>query len=91
MAETRKPTMGKMIFSRCETCLGGFIRIKRSSRITSYNVCYTKLLRITPSHNPPDNGGIKYNPPNGGPADTDVTGWIAATANIYLRQGLQVV
>ncbi len=46
---------------------------------------------ITPSHNPPDNGGIKYNPPNGGPADTDVTGWIAATANAYLRQNLRGV
>ncbi len=46
---------------------------------------------ITPSHNPPDNGGIKYNPPNGGPADTDVTGWIAATANTYLRQNLRGV
>ena len=31
---------------------------------------------ITPSHNPPEDGGFKYNPPNGGPADTDVTGWI---------------
>ena len=31
---------------------------------------------VTPSHNPPDNGGFKYNPPNGGPADTDITGWI---------------
>ena len=39
---------------------------------------------ITPSHNPPDNGGIKYNPPNGGPADTDVTGWIAGRANELL-------
>ena len=36
---------------------------------------------ITPSHNPPDNGGFKYNPPNGGPADTDITGWIEARAN----------
>ena len=44
---------------------------------------------ITPSHNPPDNGGIKYNPPNGGPADTDVTSAIAATANDYLRRGLE--
>lgn len=43
---------------------------------------------ITPSHNPPDNGGIKYNPPNGGPADTDVTAMIAATANDYLHRGL---
>jgi phosphoglucomutase len=43
---------------------------------------------ITPSHNPPDNGGIKYNPPNGGPADTDVTSEIAAKANDYLRNKL---
>ena len=46
---------------------------------------------ITPSHNPPDNGGIKYNPPNGGPADTDVTGWIADRANSYLRDALHGV
>jgi phosphoglucomutase len=39
---------------------------------------------ITPSHNPPDNGGIKYNPPNGGPADADATGWIADRANALL-------
>jgi phosphoglucomutase len=39
---------------------------------------------ITPSHNPPDAGGFKYNPPNGGPADTDVTGWIADRANDLL-------
>lgn len=44
---------------------------------------------ITPSHNPPDNGGIKYNPPNGGPADTDVTSVIADAANAYLRNGLR--
>ena len=41
---------------------------------------------ITPSHNPPDNGGIKYNPPNGGPADTDVTKKIADTANALLQK-----
>ena len=40
---------------------------------------------ITPSHNPPDNGGIKYNPPNGGPADTDITAWIADKANALLK------
>ncbi|MFO0852034.1 MAG: phosphoglucomutase (alpha-D-glucose-1,6-bisphosphate-dependent) [Gemmataceae bacterium] len=39
---------------------------------------------ITPSHNPPEDGGIKYNPPNGGPADTDVTSWIEERANEYL-------
>ena len=43
---------------------------------------------VTPSHNPPDSGGFKYNPPNGGPADTDVTGWIEVTANALLAGGL---
>jgi phosphoglucomutase len=42
---------------------------------------------ITPSHNPPDNGGFKYNPPNGGPADSDVTQWIETRANELLRSG----
>jgi phosphoglucomutase len=46
---------------------------------------------VTPSHNPPDNGGFKYNPPNGGPADNDVTGWIEARANAFLESGLQDV
>jgi phosphoglucomutase len=40
---------------------------------------------ITPSHNPPDNGGFKYNPTNGGPADTDITNWIENRANELLR------
>ncbi len=42
---------------------------------------------ITPSHNPPGDGGFKYNPQNGGPADTDVTGWIQNRANDLLRSG----
>jgi phosphoglucomutase len=42
---------------------------------------------ITPSHNPPNDGGFKYNPPNGGPADTDVTSWIQDRANALLRAG----
>ena len=42
---------------------------------------------ITPSHNPPEDGGFKYNPPNGGPADTDVTGWVQNRANDLLRTG----
>jgi phosphoglucomutase len=42
---------------------------------------------ITPSHNPPEDGGFKYNPTNGGPADTDVTKWIEARANALLRAG----
>ncbi|HJY41410.1 MAG TPA: phosphoglucomutase (alpha-D-glucose-1,6-bisphosphate-dependent) [Steroidobacteraceae bacterium] len=41
---------------------------------------------ITPSHNPPEDGGFKYNPPNGGPADSDVTGWIQRRANELLRE-----
>jgi len=40
---------------------------------------------ITPSHNPPEDGGFKYNPPNGGPADTDVTRWVESRANELLR------
>src|SRR5437016_2211949 len=40
---------------------------------------------ITPSHNPPEDGGFKYNPPNGGPADTDVTGWVQDRANQLVR------
>jgi phosphoglucomutase len=46
---------------------------------------------ITPSHNPPDNGGFKYNPPDGGPADTEVTGWIEAKANGLMQAGLSGV
>jgi len=42
---------------------------------------------ITPSHNPPRDGGLKYNPPNGGPADTEVTLWVEARANELLRKG----
>jgi len=42
---------------------------------------------ITPSHNPPEDGGLKYNPPNGGPADTDVTRWVQGRANELLRGG----
>ncbi|MEU7866853.1 phosphoglucomutase (alpha-D-glucose-1,6-bisphosphate-dependent) [Dactylosporangium sp. NPDC049140] len=46
---------------------------------------------VTPSHNPPEDGGFKYNPPNGGPADTDVTKWIQDRANELLRGGLDGV
>ncbi|MEJ2107395.1 MAG: phosphoglucomutase (alpha-D-glucose-1,6-bisphosphate-dependent) [Acidiferrobacteraceae bacterium] len=46
---------------------------------------------ITPSHNPPHNGGFKYNPPNGGPADTDVTAWIEGRANALLESDLKGV
>jgi phosphoglucomutase len=43
---------------------------------------------ITPSHNPPEDGGFKYNPPNGGPADTDITAGIERAANAFLEAGL---
>ena len=46
---------------------------------------------VTPSHNPPEDGGFKYNPPNGGPADTDVTGWIQDEANRLLESGWESV
>jgi len=66
-----------------------------SHTILAYNRGRDKGLAdgivITPSHNPPDNGGFKYNPPNGGPADTGVTGWIEAKANAFLQDGLHGV
>jgi phosphoglucomutase len=46
---------------------------------------------VTPSHNPPRDGGFKYNPPTGGPADTDATGWIARRANELVAAGLSGV
>ncbi|ULA70053.1 MAG: hypothetical protein LZF62_480252 [Nitrospira sp.] len=46
---------------------------------------------LTPSHNPPEYGGFKYNPPHGGPADHDVTGWIEGRANAFLESDLQGV
>ena len=46
---------------------------------------------ITPSHNPPHDGGFKYNPPNGGPAETGITGWIETKANEFLESGLKGV
>jgi phosphoglucomutase len=66
-----------------------------SHAIVCYNRGRTSGLAdgivVTPSHNPPDNGGFKYNPPNGGPADVDVTGWIGARANEFLERRLDGV
>lgn len=66
-----------------------------SHAILSYNLGRKTGLAdgivISPSHNPPDEGGFKYNPPNGGPADVDVTGWIAKTANALLDKKLEDV
>ena len=46
---------------------------------------------ITPSHNPPSDGGFKYNPPNGGPADTNVTEWIQKRANALIEKGIEKI
>src|SRR6516164_1527561 len=62
-----------------------------SRAILVYNRSRMKRLAdgivITPSHNPPEDGGFKYNPPSGGPADTDVTHWVEGRANELLRAG----
>ncbi len=55
------------------------------------NTALADGIVVTPSHNPPRDGGFKYNPPNGGPADTDATGAIAKRANDILRGGLKDV
>jgi phosphoglucomutase len=65
-----------------------------SHAILSYNRTHTRRadgVVITPSHNPPDDGGIKYNPPNGGPADTDITGAVEARANELLAGAVSAV
>jgi phosphoglucomutase len=63
-----------------------------SHAILTYNKGRTQGLAdgvvVTPSHNPPEDGGFKYNPPNGGPADTDITGAIERAANRYLENDL---
>jgi phosphoglucomutase len=66
-----------------------------SHAILSHNRGKTSRLAdgivVTPSHNPPEDGGFKYNPPNGGPADTDVTDWVQTRANAILKGKLAEV
>jgi phosphoglucomutase len=66
-----------------------------SHAILSYNhgrkIGLADGVVISPSHNPPDEGGFKYNPANGGPADVDITGWIEQTANAFLVRKLEGV
>ena len=66
-----------------------------SHAILTYNRGRTSGLAdgvvVTPSHNPPEDGGFKYNPPHGGPADTDATGWIERQANQFLADDLDGV
>ena len=66
-----------------------------SHAILTYNRGKTSGLAdgivVTPSHNPPEDGGFKYDPPNGGPADASITGWIQDRANAFLADGLKGV
>ena len=66
-----------------------------SHAILTYNLGRTSGLAdgivITPSHNPPEDGGFKYNPPHGGPADSNATKWIEQTANAFIAGGLKEV
>ncbi|MCP1386984.1 phosphoglucomutase (alpha-D-glucose-1,6-bisphosphate-dependent) [Corynebacterium sp. TA-R-1] len=64
---------------------------KLTGGVTGTDAARADGIVITPSHNPPRDGGFKYNPPNGGPAGTDATDWIAARANDYLGRGLEGV
>ncbi|HEX2902439.1 MAG TPA: phosphoglucomutase (alpha-D-glucose-1,6-bisphosphate-dependent) [Jatrophihabitans sp.] len=75
---------------------GGYTPTPSLSRaILAYNSGHTEHradgVVVTPSHNPPSDGGYKYNPPNGGPAGTDITGWIQDRANELLAGGLRGV
>jgi len=66
-----------------------------SHAILTHNRTHTSSVAdgivVTPSHNPPEDGGFKYNPPQGGPADTDITDWIAGKANELLASGNRFV
>lgn len=73
------------------------VRVDRDGGYTPTPVISHAILRagnadgivITPSHNPPEDGGFKYNPPHGGPADTDITGWIERRANELLTATIE--
>jgi phosphoglucomutase len=63
----------------------------RGKDLSAKGVVLADGIVVTPSHNPPSDGGFKYNPPHGGPADTDATTAIADAANAHLRDGLRQV
>ncbi|APT85370.1 phosphoglucomutase (alpha-D-glucose-1,6-bisphosphate-dependent) [Corynebacterium aquilae] len=77
---TPTPAVSHAILSHNATLTGG---------VTGTDPKRADGIVITPSHNPPRDGGFKYNPPNGGPADTDATDWIANRANEILRGGMK--
>lgn len=79
---TPTPAVSQAILSHNATLEGG---------VTGTDPKRADGIVITPSHNPPRDGGFKYNPPSGGPADTDATDWIAERANDYLRKNLEGV
>ena len=90
--------------SRCSAAAGVETILQRDDGVTPTPVISHAILSynsgrttgrcdgivITPSHNPPRDGGFKYNPPHGGPADSDVTSWIEDRANSLLRSGIDV-
>jgi phosphoglucomutase len=86
---------GNGVETRVDSTLGYTPTPALSLAILTHNAGRTAGLAdgivITPSHNPPEDGGFKYNPPNGGPADTDATGWVQNRANEILAAGLRDV
>src|SRR3954449_1120550 len=67
------------------------IRANKGKALSNGQTGLADGIVVTPSHNPPSDGGFKYNPPHGGPADTDATSVIAARANELIRDGLNGV
>jgi phosphoglucomutase len=67
------------------------ILVHNQGRSTGRSTGLADGIVITPSHNPPDSGGFKYNPCNGGPADSDITNWVQSRANALLEGGLKQV
>ncbi|KQP56832.1 phosphoglucomutase (alpha-D-glucose-1,6-bisphosphate-dependent) [Agreia sp. Leaf283] len=67
------------------------VALRQAQGTTENNEGQADGIVVTPSHNPPADGGFKYNPPHGGPADSDATGWIANRANELLADGLRGV
>jgi phosphoglucomutase len=90
----QRTTLEVLAANRVETVIQedeGFTPTPAISRaILAYNRANEQRqadgIVVTPSHNPPEHGGFKYNPPHGGPADTDVTTWIEGRANSLLQQ-----